>query len=125
MASIESTSTVLDNRTTSYTVTNIVTKNIALIGLVSLSIFLAIVAFATLRWHMVVDSPILMYQSFLIDHFHFVPYRDFFVQNSPGAFIPYLVIGKLFGFDNELGFRIFDLAYLGALLAVTWLWLRS
>jgi hypothetical protein len=79
---------------------------------------------ASLRWRIEHDSPLLLYMSFLIDRFGYVPYRDFFDMNMLGAFWMNLLVGRLAGYQ-DLGYRIVDLAMLAVILVCTWLWMRS
>lgn len=90
---------------------------------VALSLLLGAIALLSLRWRMVLDTPILLYLAYLMDKFGYVPYRDFFDMNLPGTYFVNLAIGKVFGY-GDLGVRVADLVYLGALLASTWAWLR-
>lgn len=92
--------------------------------LVIFSGFFLAVAASTLEWRMVHDSPIMMYIGFIIDKHGYVPYRDFFDMNMPGADAAYYLIGR-FSQYSDLGFRITDLLYLGAILGITWLWNRK
>ncbi len=92
------------------------------LGFVTL-VFLAQAA-ASLSWRIEHDSPLLLYMSFLMDRFGYVPYRDFFDMNMPGAFWMNLLIGRLAGYQ-DLGYRIVDLAMLAIIMACTWLWMRS
>lgn len=89
----------------------------------ALSLLLGAIAALSLWWRMVLDTPILLYLAYLMDKFGYVPYRDFFDMNLPGTYFIYLAIGKVFGY-GDLGVRVADLIYLGALLAGTWAWLR-
>ena len=73
----------------------------------------------SLNWRMVHDTPLLHYVAFLIDHFHYVPYKDIFETSMPGTFLFHLAIGKLFGY-GDLAFRLIDSVWLAALLLVTW-----
>jgi len=92
--------------------------------LIILGSLLIAIAVSTLRWRMGTDSATFMYYAFLMDRFGYVPYRDIFENNMPGAYFVYLLIGKVFGYGSEIGFRIADLTYLVALLGVTWFWLK-
>ncbi len=81
-------------------------------------------AAASLSWRIEHDSPLLLYLSFLVDRFGYVPYRDFFDMNMLGAFWMNLLIGRLAGYQ-DLGYRIVDLAMLAVILVCTFLWMRS
>lgn len=98
-------------------------KALTIAALVALGGFLLLEAGLSLEWRMVHDAPILMYMAFGMDHFGYVPYVDFFDMNAPGAHWAYLLIGRVFGYD-DLGFRLADITWLALLLALTWLTLR-
>jgi len=85
-------------------------------------VFLAQTA-ASLSWRIEHDSPLLLYMSFLMDRFGYVPYRDFFDMNMPGAYWMNLLIGRLAGYQ-DLGYRIVDLSILAIIMACTGLWMR-
>ena len=80
-------------------------------------------AAASLRWRIEHDSPLLLYMSFLMDRFGYIPYRDFFDMNMLGAFWMNQLIGHLAGY-RDLGYRMVDLAMLVVILVCTWLWMR-
>jgi len=81
-------------------------------------------AAASLRWRIEHDSPLLLYMSLLMDRFGYVPYRDFFDMNMPGAYWMNLLIGRLAGYQ-DLGYRMVDLSILAVIMGCTWLWMRS
>ncbi|NOZ51487.1 MAG: hypothetical protein GXP37_15785 [Chloroflexi bacterium] len=74
---------------------------------------------ASLSWRMVHDTPLLSYMAFLIDRYGAVPYRDIYTTDYPGALAFHWLIGRLFGY-GDVGFRVVDVLWLTALLAVTW-----
>lgn len=96
---------------------------IAAAVLSAVSVLLIIVALLSLRWGLVEDAPILMYMAYLMDHFHQVPYRDFFDINLPGTYVFNILIGRLFGY-TDFGMRCGDLVYLLATLVATWLFMK-
>ncbi len=65
------------------------------------------------------DTPLLHYVAFLADHYNYALYKDVFDFNMPGAVLFHLSIGKLLGY-GDLAFRLTDIAWLCALLFVTW-----
>jgi hypothetical protein len=89
-----------------------------------LSIFLMAEAYLSLQWQIIHDGPILFYMGWLIRKFGFIPYRDFFDMNMPGAHWISALLGTVFGFSNP-GYRRADLFILAVTLALVFLWLRS
>ncbi len=89
-----------------------------------LTCLLGTLAVLSLKWRAVQDAPIMMYLGYLMDRFHYVPYRDFFDLNPPGTFFVNIAIGRCFGY-TDFGLRCGDLLYLAAILAATWGWLRG
>ena len=85
--------------------------------------YFALLVAASINWRMMHDSTLYMYIAFLMDRFGMVPYRDIFDVNLPGTYLIYFLAGKLSGYE-DFGFRLFDLAWLGATLALTYAWLR-
>ena len=69
---------------------------ISIIFLGVLSVLLGFIFISSLQWRMVHDSPIMMYLTFLIDHEHYVPYRDFFDMNMPGTYLVNLLIALFY-----------------------------
>jgi hypothetical protein len=90
---------------------------LAVLGL----LLLAIAGFST-QWRMEHDAPLMFYYAFLVDRFDYVPYRDFFEHQPPGAHFAYSLIARVFGY-GDAGFRAFDLLYLAAILGTTGAWL--
>lgn len=88
------------------------------------SLLLLLVAVLSLHWRFAHDSPLMLYVAFLMDRFHAVPYRDIFDMNLPGSYFAFYIIGHLSGY-RDMGFRIADLLYLGAILAATWCLLKG
>lgn len=93
--------------------------------LIALSILLFLSAVASMRWRMEHDAPVLFYLARLMDQHGFVPYKDFFEVNMPGTYFLYMLVGRAIGYVDDLKYRVVDLVYLGAILALTWLWLRK
>ncbi|MCX6639530.1 MAG: hypothetical protein NTW14_03490 [bacterium] len=81
-------------------------------------------AMASLQWRYQHDAPIMLYLSFLMDHFHYVPYCDFFDMNLPGTYFCYYLIGRLSGY-TDLGVRIADLIIMGFVLFLNWRIMRA
>ena len=88
------------------------------------TIFLLLFALWSLKWRIVHDSPIMLYASFLMNKYGFIPYRDFYDMNMPGVHIFNSIFIRIFGL-SDLGFRIGDLIYLSAILAATWFWMQA
>ncbi len=95
-----------------------------LVVFVPLTLIALALAITSLSWPMMHDTPVVLYLSYLIDHFHLAPYRDFWDINLPGTYLVYALIGHLVGYSNDMGLRVFDLAFLAALGAFTALWLK-
>ncbi len=79
--------------------------------------------FNSLEWRMEHDTPLLHYTGFLIKTFDLVPYKDIFETSMPGTFAFHYLVGALFGY-GDFAFRLVDLLLLGALLAVTYMFMR-
>ena len=92
---------------------------LALLGMLAL-----LIAALSMRWQMSEDTAIMMYLGYLMDKMQFVPFRDFFEQNMPGAYFFYMFVGKLFGY-TEPSIRAFDIIYLFLTLSTAWMWLRA
>jgi len=92
-----------------------------ILGLVTC--YFVLLAGASLNWRMMHDSAVFMYMAFLMDRLHMIPYRDFFDVNLLGTYLVYILAGRVSGY-GDLGFRLFDLAWLGALMTLTYIWLR-
>jgi len=76
------------------------------------------IALGSLAWRMDVDSPLMLYAAWLMNHHHYVPYRDLFDMNMPGTYLINCVIGAVFGY-GDLGFRVADLLLLVVISAAT------
>jgi hypothetical protein len=99
-------------------------KKFLALFLAFVTLLLLVQAAASLRWRIEHDSPLLLYMAALIGRFGYVPYRDFFDINMPGAYWINLLVGQLAGW-NDLGYRMVDLAILATIMACTYLWMRS
>jgi hypothetical protein len=91
--------------------------------LAALSLLLALEWLVSLQWRMVHDSPLNHYVAFLWQHHGLFPYRDVFEVQMPGTFLFHRAVGTLFGY-GDLAFRWTDLAWLSAILWITWRVLR-
>ena len=88
----------------------------AAVGLLGLA-FLAAAA-ASLQWRMVHDSPLFIYNGFLMAEHGWVPYRDFWDVNPPGTQLLHHFYVSVFG-TGDRAFRIADLLLLGLTMAAT------
>ncbi|MBI2953724.1 MAG: hypothetical protein HYY30_05380 [Chloroflexi bacterium] len=95
-----------------------------IVTIVPLGVLTVLIAYFSLQWRFAHDAPIMLYISFLIDSSGRVPYRDVFDMNMPGAYAAYALVGRLSGYSDP-GFRMFDLAYLGAISLSTWFLLKD
>ena len=77
----------------------------------------------SLHWRVMHDAPIMLYLGLLVEHFHKVPYRDFFDMNTPGTYFAFAVLGRLTGYADA-ALRVADLACLLLLMAATGFALR-
>jgi len=75
---------------------------------------------SSLGWQLQHDSAFLSYVAYLINEHGFVLYRDIFEPNMPGIYLLYMAIGKMFGYQSDFAFRMVDVAWLTAILTVTW-----
>lgn len=92
--------------------------------LLAMSALLVVGAAVSLEWQMIHDAPLMMYFAWLINDLNYVLYRDLFEHQPIGAHLVHVAIAKVFGY-GDLGFRIFDLLCLTAILATTWAWMRN
>lgn len=67
----------------------------------------------SLHWPLLVDSPIMHYVNFLMDH-GFTPYRDITDNNMPGAYLTERWAMQVFG-TTDLAWRVYDFFLLAAL----------
>jgi hypothetical protein len=72
-------------------------------------------AWRSLDWPLVHDVPLMHYVAWLMSQ-GAVPYRDVFDMNFPGAYLVHLAVLRGLG-PGDLGWRLFDLAWLGATAA--------
>lgn len=80
-------------------------------------------ALLSLRWPLVHDLPIFLYDGFLMTDLGRMPYRDFFEINAPGTLLLFATVHQLTG-GEALALRLLDLSVLGAISALTLLTLR-
>lgn len=83
-----------------------------------------VVAIQSLQWRPQHDTPLFLYMAYLIDHWNYLPYRDFFDVNMPGVHLFHLFLGRVFGYE-DFGLRCADLLYLCCLMVVTSLWMKK
>jgi len=79
---------------------------------------------ASLQWRIQHDSSILLYITWMMDHFGSVPYRDIFDINLPGTYLFYFLIGKISGY-TDLGVRLVDIVLLAAILFMSFQWMKK
>jgi hypothetical protein len=89
-----------------------------------LSLLLIIESWFSLQWKIVHDSPILFYMGWLSTKLNFIPFRDFFDMNMPGAHWICGILGVVFGF-NDPGYRRADILVLFVTLLLIFIWLKS
>ena len=77
----------------------------------------------SLRWPITHDEAPLFYEAFLMQSEGRIPYRDIFDFQMPGSFAAYSVLGFLSSF-HDMRVRVLDIAFLAALLAVTFFAMR-
>ena len=94
------------------------------ICLVLLTILLLLILLSSLRWRIQHDSPIMLYIAYLIHHYDYVPYRDIYDFNTPGAYFAYVLIGIFSGY-TDFGCRCIDILILLVILIITWLWMKD
>lgn len=76
------------------------------------------IAVASLDWRITHDTPLLLYQGFLIERLGLVPYRDFWDNNPPGTQLLHALVGRLFGHEDR-ALRWLDLGMLALTLTAT------
>lgn len=91
-------------------------KRIDRLILGALTLGVLALAAVSLRWRPELDSPLLLYMAWLWRH-GYVPYRDFFDMNCPGAYALTALVASCG--DSDLALRIADLLWLGGLAAAT------
>src|SRR6185369_2032766 len=77
----------------------------------------------SLRWPIAHDEAPLFYEAFLMRAEGRMPYRDIFDFQMPGSYAAYYTLGRLSGFE-DFRIRVLDLLLLGALLVITYLFMR-
>ncbi|WP_347989907.1 hypothetical protein [Methylomonas sp. AM2-LC] len=88
-----------------------------------LGVLILIKAYTTLSWRYEMDTPLLQYIAFLIDKFHYVPYRDIFETSMPGTFLFHYLIVHFLGY-GDLAFQWVNLVVLTLLMLVTYRFMR-
>src|SRR5262245_46833131 len=88
-----------------------------------MTVLLGAAMIASLNGRMEHDTAWMLYLARLVDQHGYVPYRDFYDINLPGAYFSHILIGRLVGYTDDLRLRVFDLAYLAAISVAAWCWL--
>jgi len=83
----------------------------------------AYLGWRSLGWPLVHDAPLMHYVAWLISQ-GAVPYRDVFDMNLPGVYLLHWAVISLVGTD-DLGWRLFDLAWLAATCGLLWTYGRG
>lgn len=83
-------------------------SKVFLILFIPAGLSLVIMAIMSLSWRVQFDHGIMFYISYLIDHFHRVPYKEVYDMNFPGSYLINILIGRVFGY-TDLGIRIADI----------------
>lgn len=78
-------------------------------------LIVAALVWKSLDWPLVHDAPLMHYVAWRIAE-GAVPYRDVFDMNFPGVYLLHLFVVRVLG-AGDLGWRVFDLAWLGATAA--------
>jgi hypothetical protein len=86
--------------------------------------FAVLLALFSLRWPVVHDLPIMLYDGYLMDDLGRVPYRDFYEINAPGTMLIFAFLHRLTG-GAALPLRFIDLGILAAIGAFTVVALRA
>jgi hypothetical protein len=73
-------------------------------------------------WPLIHDAPLMHYVAWLIGS-GAAPYRDVFDMNAPGAYLVHLGVLRVLG-AGDIGWRLFDLGWLGLTCAVVVLFTR-
>ena len=94
-------------------------------GLMLLSFsFLTLIAIKALDSRFQHDTACMLFSAHLIEHFHMVPYRDFFDANLPFAYLIYAVIGVTTGYHDR-GIRIEEICVLISVMLATFFALKA
>jgi hypothetical protein len=83
-----------------------------------------LLALFSLRWPLVHDLPIMLYEGCLIADFEMVPYRDFFDMNPPGTMFIYTLLHSVTD-GEDVPLRLLDLSLVAVIAALTVLALRK
>lgn len=104
------------------------TRQLESILLTATTVFVAgaalLLALFSLRWPLVHDLPIMLYEGCLIADFGMVPYRDFFDMNPPGTMLIYTLLHSATD-GEDLPLRLVDLSLVTAIASLTMLTLRK
>ncbi|MCW8130863.1 MAG: hypothetical protein KIS92_10970 [Planctomycetota bacterium] len=93
------------------------------LALAAVTAWLVLTALLSLKWEIYWDQVCFLYQAFLVNEKGYVLYRDIFDVNMPGAAGFMIFFSKFIGY-SDLAWRILDLLWLGAILALTWSMLK-
>ena len=91
--------------------------------LVFLTVLLVWIAILSLKWRFQHDQANMLYLAFLMDKFGFIPYRDFFDFQMPGAYLAYALIGRVTHY-TDIGQRIVDIFILALLMGISFSWMK-
>lgn len=72
----------------------------------------------SLGWRIRHDTPFLLYMAYIMDRWHYVPYRDFHDVNMLGSYLIYQAVGHFFGFTDE-GVHRADILILLSIMGLT------
>lgn len=82
----------------------------------------AYLAWRSLGWPLIHDAPLMHYIAWIVARGG-VPYRDVFDMNLPGVYLIHAGVIALLG-RGDVAWRIFDLAWLAATMALLWAFVR-
>lgn len=106
------------------TVAHSVSTALAAVAVATAVLFAVVLAAFSLRWPLVHDLPIFLYDGYLMRDLGRVPYRDFYEINAPGTLLVFGLVHQITG-GASLALRIIDLAVLAAISALTVFALRA
>ena len=84
------------------------------------AILLFIETYGSMDWKIPQDTAILLYTGYLMNEFHYVPYRDFFEQNMAGTYLLHAALMHITK-GKDILLRITDILLLSAVMANTFL----
>jgi len=70
------------------------------------------------------DTPVMLYSGFLMSQLDWVPYRDFFEMNAPGALALYAHYYEAFGLDDG-AYRVAHMGFVATMLGGIVFWFRG